>query len=81
MIPEVAAGTTAVICVAELTVKLVALVVPMATAVAPVKPVPVITIVPPLGEQRLPGVKEVIATQIPAVAVFTVSAVEFEAAE
>ena len=39
----------AVICVAELTVTLVAAIVPKSTAVAPVKPVPVIvTDVPPL---------------------------------
>ena len=42
------AGATAVICVAELTVKLVALMPPNCTAVAPVKPVPVMmTLVPP----------------------------------
>jgi hypothetical protein len=44
----VPAGLTAVIEVAELTVKLVAAVVPNCTAVAPVKPVPVtVTLLPP----------------------------------
>ena len=44
----VPAGLVAVICVAELTVKLVAATVPKSTAVAPVKSVPVIvTVVPP----------------------------------
>ena len=47
-------GETAVIDVAESTVKLLALVVPKLTAVAPVKPVPVmITVLPPAGEPRL----------------------------
>ena len=45
----VPAGDVAVICVAELTVKLVAAVAPKVTAVAPVNPVPVIvTDVPPV---------------------------------
>lgn len=45
----VPAGEVAVIDVAELTVKLTALAAPNVTAVAPVKPVPVIvTVVPPL---------------------------------
>jgi hypothetical protein len=44
------AADSAVICVAELTTKLAALVPPNWTAVAPVKPVPVITtLVPPLA--------------------------------
>ena len=43
------AGLVAVICVAELTVKLLAAAVPKSTAVASVKPVPVIvTDVPPV---------------------------------
>jgi hypothetical protein len=43
-------GETAVIDVAEFTVKLLALVEPNLTAVAPKRPVPVIvTVVPPLG--------------------------------
>ena len=56
------AGTgalTAVICVAELTTKLAALVLPNCTAVAPVKPVPVMTtLVPPAfraGRRGEPG--------------------------
>jgi hypothetical protein len=44
----VPAGETAVIELAELTVKLVALVAPNLTAVAPVKPLPLtVTVVPP----------------------------------
>jgi hypothetical protein len=39
----------AVICVAALTVKLIAAVVPQSTAVAPVKPAPVIVTVVPLS--------------------------------
>jgi len=47
-LPAAWAGLVAVIWVSELTVKLVALVVPNLTAVAPVKPQPVIvTTVPP----------------------------------
>ena len=47
-VPAASAGSTAVICVAELTVKLVAAVLPNFTAVAPVKLVPVMTtVVPP----------------------------------
>jgi hypothetical protein len=47
-------GETAVIDVAEFTVKLLALAEPNLTAVAPVKPVPVmVTLVPPLGGPRL----------------------------
>ena len=47
-VPADSAGLVAVICVAELTVKLLAAMVPKSTAVAPVKPVPVIvTDVPP----------------------------------
>jgi len=47
-VPVLWAGAMAVICVVELTVKLVALVVPNLTTVAPVKFVPVIrTLVPP----------------------------------
>jgi hypothetical protein len=43
-------GETAVIDVAEFTVKLLALIAPKLTAVAPVRPVPVIvTVVPSLG--------------------------------
>src|SRR5665213_4370616 len=46
----VPAGDVAVICVAELTVKIVAFVLPNCTAVAPVKPVPVMTtLVPPVA--------------------------------
>ncbi len=46
----VPAGDVAVICVAELTVKLAALVLPNCTAVAPVKLVPVMTtLVPPVA--------------------------------
>ena len=47
-VPAASAGSTAVICVVELTVKLVAAVLPNITAVAPVKFVPVMTTeVPP----------------------------------
>ena len=42
-------GTTAVICVSELTVKLVAAMVPNVTLVAPVKPVPVTVTLLPTG--------------------------------
>ena len=46
--PAAPAGLVAVIWVSELTVKLLAATVPKSTAVAPVKPVPVIvTVVPP----------------------------------
>jgi hypothetical protein len=46
----VPAGDVAVICVAELTVKLVAAAAPKVTPVATVKPVPVIvTVVPPVA--------------------------------
>ena len=46
--PAAWAGETAVISVAETTVKLVAATVPKSTLVAPVKPVPVmVTVVPP----------------------------------
>src|SRR5262249_3137507 len=48
--PVFTLGETAVIEVAEFTVKLLALVKPKRTDVAPVKPVPVmVTVVPPLG--------------------------------
>ena len=57
-VPE-PAGLVAVICVALLTVKL-AVVLPNFTAVAPVKPVPVmITLLPPIGE---PAVGEMLDT-------------------
>ena len=47
-VPAASAGLVAVICVAETTITLVAAVVPKSTAVAPLKPVPVIvTDVPP----------------------------------
>ncbi len=47
-VPKDSDGDLAVICVAELTVKEVATMLPNLTEVAPVKPVPVIvTIVPP----------------------------------
>ena len=47
-VPLDSAGLVAVICVAETTVKLLAAVVPKSTAVAPLRPVPVIvTRVPP----------------------------------
>ncbi|MEI6565629.1 MAG: hypothetical protein WCR20_03060 [Verrucomicrobiota bacterium] len=58
-LPEVPAATMAVICVAELTVKEVAAVLPKLTAVAPVKFVPVMTTLAPL--QVAVGVNEVIA--------------------
>ena len=46
----VPAGDVAVICVAELTMKVAALVLPNCTAVAPVKPAPVMTtLVPPVA--------------------------------
>ena len=50
-VPELANGSTAVICVEELTVKLVAALLPNATADALVKLVPVTTTVvpPPVG--------------------------------
>ncbi len=52
-----ARGRHAVICVAELTVKLVALIPPNCTAVAPVKPVPVMTttVPPAAGPTSAPG--------------------------
>ena len=54
-VPAASAGATAVICVAESTVKLVAAVLPKETAVAPVKLVPVmVTVVPPRVEPE-PG--------------------------
>jgi hypothetical protein len=56
--PEVPAATTAVMLVAETTVKEVAAVPPKLTAVAPVKSVPVTVTVVPLA--ALVGVKEVI---------------------
>ena len=47
-VPALPAGAVAVICVALLTVKPLALVAPNFTAVAPVNPVPVmVTVVPP----------------------------------
>ena len=50
-VPALPAGEVAVICVALLTVKPVAAVAPNFTAVAPVKPVPVIvTLVPPAAD-------------------------------
>ena len=50
-VPDVPAGDTAVIEVAEFTVKLLAAVAPKSTAVAPARFTPVIaTVVPPLGE-------------------------------
>ena len=53
-LPTACAGATAVICVAELTVKLVAAVPPKDTAVAPVKLVPVMTTdVPPVSGPAL----------------------------
>ena len=56
----VPAGDVAVICVAELTVKLLAAVAPKVTAVAPENPVPVIvTDVPPVAG---PDVGEIAAT-------------------
>ena len=52
-VPSVCAGTTAVICVAEFTVKLVAAVVPKRTCVAPIKLTPVIVTVDPPAEDPL----------------------------
>src|SRR6187401_1921936 len=58
-VPAIPAGTVAVICVAELTVKPVAAVPPKVTAVTPVKLVPVmVTLVPPLVGP-LVGLKDV----------------------
>jgi hypothetical protein len=57
-------GTVAVICVAELTVKLVAATLLKLTAVAPVKPVPVIVTTVPTGPDV--GVKDVIVAQVAA---------------
>jgi len=65
ILPVVApVGTVAVICVAELTVKLVALTLLKLTAVAPVKPVPVIVTTVPTGPDV--GVKDVIVAQVAA---------------
>ena len=57
-IPETPTPTTAVICVAFTTVNDVAAVPPIETAVAPVKLVPVIVIVPPEVEQIELGVND-----------------------
>jgi hypothetical protein len=57
-------GTVAVICVAEFTVKLVAATLLKLTAVAPVKPVPVIVTTVPTGPDV--GVKDVIVAQVAA---------------
>jgi hypothetical protein len=62
ILPVVApVGTVAVICVAESTVKLVALTLLKLTAVAPVKPVPVIFTTVPTGPKV--GVKDVMVAQ------------------
>jgi hypothetical protein len=63
--PAEPAGETAVICVAELTVKLVVLVEPNFTAVAPVKFVPVIvTVVPPTIEPDVGETPEMVGTAV-----------------
>jgi hypothetical protein len=75
ILPVVApVGTVAVICVAEFTVKLVAATLLKLTAVAPVKPVPVIVTTVPTGPDV--GVKDVIVAQVAA----TVKSVELVAA-
>jgi hypothetical protein len=60
-LPADSAGVTAVIWVSLLTVKLVAPMVPKSTTVAPLRPVPVITICVPPAVVPVVGVKEAIA--------------------